>query len=86
MKTYDAIETSVNVAGIAVSVTDLNQILNLIVLVVSVASILFKAGLMVYRHIKAKNLEEAIVVVEDAQQQLEEIQEKIEDGRNQKGD
>ena len=86
MKIYDTIETGINAAGIAVSITDLNQVLNMVVLIVSVASILFKAGFTIYKHVKAKNLEAAVVVVEDAREQLEDLKGRMEDGRNQESD
>lgn len=86
MKIYDTIETGINAAGIAISITDLNQVLNMVVLCVSVASILFKAGFAIYKHVKAKNFEDAMVVVEDATEQLEDLKGKIEDGRNQESD
>ena len=85
MKTYDFAETGLNIFGIAVSVTDLNQVLNLVLLVVSVASILFRCGYKVYRLIKERRVEDAIVVVDEAKDEITEIVNKTK-GESDEGD
>ena len=86
MKRYDFIETGINVMGISLSVTDLTQILNVILLAVSVASILFKAGYAVYTHIRNRSLDGAKKAIDEAKDELEKLREKQKNGRDHKGD
>ena len=78
MKSYDFAETGLNIFGIAVSVTDLNQVLNLVLLIVSVASILFRCGYKVYILIRGKKMKEAIDAIDEAKDELSQIVDKKE--------
>lgn len=53
-------ETAINIAGIAVSVQDLESALSLALLIVSIASMLIRGIYTVYKHIKNKDIEAAV--------------------------
>lgn len=76
MKTYDFAETGLNIFGIAVSVTDLNQVLNLVLLIVSVASILLRSAFKIYSLVKERKMKEAIDAIDEAKGELTQIVEK----------
>ena len=72
MKVYDYIETGVNVLGISISLTDIQNILSIILLIVSILSICFRGGLMIYQRIKNKDIDGAIQVTKDTQTEIED--------------
>ena len=72
MKTYDYIETGVNVLGIGISLADLQNVLSIVLLIISILSICFRGGLMIYQHIKNKDIDGAIQVSKDTQTEIED--------------
>ena len=73
MKIYDYCETGVNIAGIAVSVGDLNQVLNMVVLIISVCSLLFRACWKIYQLVKENRFEEVGDALDETKDQLTQI-------------
>ena len=71
MKAYDYIETGVNVLGIGISLTDLQNVLSIVLLIISILSICFRGGLMIYKHIKNKDIDGAIQATKDTQTEIE---------------
>ena len=84
MKTYDVAETGINVLGITLSVSDLSQILNVVLLAVSIASILFKIGLMIYNHLKKRDFDGVAKAIEEAEKDFKELRRKTH-GRDHEG-
>jgi F0F1-type ATP synthase membrane subunit b/b' len=75
-KWFDACETGLNVLGVAIGVSDVESILNVILLIVSIAAILFRAGYAIYQHVKEKNYSKIAEELESAKKQLEQLQAK----------
>lgn len=75
-KVFDACETGLNVLGVAIGVSDVESILNVILLIVSIAAILFRAGYAIYQHCKEKNYSKIAEELESAKKQLEQLQAK----------
>ena len=72
MKAYDYIETGVNVLGIGISLTDIQNILSIVLLIVSILSICFRGGLMIYQRIKNKDIDGAIKITQETQTEIED--------------
>ena len=79
LTTYDFAETGLNVAGIAISVQDLNQILNLILLIISVSSILIRVCMKIYDLVKARRFKEIEETLNEAKDEINEVKNKLED-------
>jgi F0F1-type ATP synthase membrane subunit b/b' len=78
-KVLDACETGLNVVGVAIGVSDIESVLNVILLIVSIAAILFRAGYAIYQHAKEKNYSKIAEELESAKKQLEQLQPKEDD-------
>lgn len=85
MKHFDTFETCVNVLGISVAITDIYNILSIILLVVSIASMLIRCCYKIYMHIKNKNIDKVIEEVDKLKDDLKDLQDKTkgdhEDGK-----
>ena len=77
-KTLQIVDYSVDVTSGAYGLANIQTILGIILLILSILSILFKCGLSIYTHIKNKKYEE---IVNDLDKAKEEI-EKLKDGDN----
>ena len=77
-KTIQTIDYSVDVASGTYGLANIQTILGIVLLVLSIASILFKMGFSIYTHIKNKQFAE---IQKDLGQAKEEI-EKLKDGDN----
>ena len=71
---FDYILSSV---GIAWSIQDLQNIVSLILLIISLINILFKAGCSIYNKIKNKKYKEIQTDIETAQNELQDLQNKL---------
>ncbi len=78
-KLFDALETGLNVVGVAIGVSDIESVLNIILLIVSIAAILFRAGYAIYQKVKEKKYNEIADELEKAKEQLEQLQPKEDD-------
>lgn len=68
----------VNALGFSISITDIENVLNLILLIVSIASTLIVAGISIYDKFKKKDLDGAIEEVQDTADKITDI---IEDAK-----
>lgn len=75
-KTLNVLETGLNAIGIAIGVSDMENVLNVILLIISIASILFRAGYAIYQKIKEKKYNEIAKELDDAKEALEQLQNK----------
>lgn len=68
----------VNALGFSISITDIENVLNLILLIVSIASTLIVAGISIYDKCKKKDLDGVIDEVQDTADKITDI---IEDAK-----
>ena len=68
----------VNALGFSISITDIENVLNLILLIVSIASTLIVAGISIYDKFKKKDLDGVIDEVQDTADKITDI---IEDSK-----
>lgn len=80
-KLLDTCETGINVLGVALATSDLENILNLVLLIISIAAILFRGGYAIYQKIKDKKYSEIAKELEDTHKALEDLKAK-EDTKN----
>ena len=73
MKQLNIIEDVLIVAGVSISLIDIQTILGIILLSVQVALILFKGGKRIYTAIKEKNTKEIEDALEDTKDALENL-------------
>ena len=77
MKVSNIIEDVLIATGLTIALTDIHQILSIIILVFNVCWILWKCGYGIYKHVKNKNLDEVEKQLEDAKNELEELDSKL---------
>ncbi len=77
-RVLDVCETGLNIVGVAIGVSDIESLLNVILLIVSILAILFRAGYAIYQHVKEKNYSKIADELESAKKQLEQLQAKEE--------
>lgn len=73
MKIDNTFGTMLNVFGIMFSVSDVNSILNLILLVVSIASIVARAVILVVQKIREKDYNGAVEELDKAKDEIESL-------------
>lgn len=72
----DAITTILSGVGITYSIQDVKEIISIILLVLSVINILWVLGSRLYKHIKNKNYQEIPHDINDAVEQLNNLEHK----------
>lgn len=72
-KSLDLAETCLNVVGLTVSLSDINNILNIILLIVSVLAILVRGFFEIKKHIENKEYDKAVETFEDTKEKLEDL-------------
>jgi len=72
-KSLDLAETCLNVLGLTVSLSDINNLLNIILLVVSVLAILVRGFFEIKKHIENKEYDKAVETFEDTKEKLEDL-------------
>ena len=74
-KSIQLIDYSVDVASGGYGLANIQSILGIILLVLSILSILFKCGFSIYTHIKNKQYKEIENDLEKAQEEIEKLKE-----------
>ena len=69
----DIFTSLLSVLGVSVSVENLDSILNLVLLIISIINILVVLGLRIYNAVKNKNVDEVKNAVEEAKEDINEI-------------
>ena len=69
----DIFTSLLSVLGVSVSVENLDSILNLVLLIISIINILVVLGLRIYNAVKSKNVDEVKKAVEEAKEDINEI-------------
>ena len=86
VKPIEIIEDVLIATGITISLSDIHQILSIIILVVDVVWILFKCGLKIYQKIKEKKYSEIAEDIKTASEELKELDNQINESKDSKGD
>ena len=76
----DVAETVVNIAGITVAVQDMESILSIVLLSISILSLLVRGGYLAYKYFKEKKCDEGIKTIVDTLDQTKDTIEKYKDG------
>lgn len=71
MNTNEVVTTSVSVGTTVYALANIQEVLGVIVLVLSVINILFNMGYRVYKHIKSKNYEEISKEIDNAKNEIQ---------------
>ena len=77
MKLMNRLEYTVDAVGGAYGIAFIKDILGLIVLILTICSILFRAGIIIHNKIKNGKIEEIPDVLDDTKDQIE----KVKDGK-----
>lgn len=77
-KSLQALDYSVDVSSGAYGIANIQSILGIILLVLSICSVLYKMGLAIYTHFKNKEYKEIAEVLDKTKEEIE----KIKDGGN----
>lgn len=80
-KFMDVAEPLLNGMGILVGVSDIENILNIVLLCVSIFAILWRAGYTIYQHIKEKKFDKIGDEIDKAKDEIENLMPK-EDNKN----
>lgn len=76
-------ETGLNAIGVLIGVSDIENVLNLLLLIVSIIAILWRAGYAIYQHIRDKRLDKVGDEIEQAKDDIENLlpKEEKDDGK-----
>ena len=77
MKIYNVIEDVLIATGIAVSLTDIQQVLSIIILCMNVVWILVKVGIKIYQHYKEKNIQAIADDIKTGADELEKLNNQV---------
>ena len=75
MKTYDIAETALNVVGVGFSLANIENILSIVLLIVSLLSMTIRAGISIYHKLKKGDVQGAIDDATDLGKKVDEIKE-----------
>ena len=74
----DIAETVLNTMGVLIGVSDIENVLNLVLLIVSILAILWRAGYAIYQHVRNKRLDKIGDEIEKAKDDIEKLMPKEE--------
>jgi len=74
----DIAETGLNTMGVLIGVSDIENVLNLVLLIVSILAILWRAGYAIYQHVRNKRLDKIGDEIEKAKDDIEKLMPKEE--------
>ncbi len=74
----DIAETGLNTVGVLIGVSDIENVLNLVLLIVSILAILWRAGYAIYQHVRDKRLDKIGDEIEKAKDDIEKLMPKEE--------
>lgn len=74
----DIAETGLNTVGVLIGVSDIENVLNLVLLIVSILAILWRAGYAIYQHVRNKRLDKIGDEIEKAKYDIEKLMPKEE--------
>lgn len=74
----DIAETGLNTVGVLIGMSDIENVLNLVLLIVSILAILWRAGYAIYQHVRNKRLDKIGDEIEKAKDDIEKLMPKEE--------
>lgn len=74
----DIAETGLNTMGVLIGVSDIENVLNLVLLIVSILAILWRAGYAIYQHVRNKRLDKIGDEIDKAKDDIEKLMPKEE--------
>ena len=74
----DIAETGLNTVGVLIGVSDIENVLNLVLLIVSILAILWRAGYAIYQHVRNKRLDKIGDEIDKAKDDIEKLMPKEE--------
>lgn len=74
----DIAETGLNTMGVLIGMSDIENVLNLVLLIVSILAILWRAGYAIYQHVRNKRLDKIGDELEKAKDDIEKLMPKEE--------
>ena len=74
----DIAETGLNTVGVLIGVSDIENVLNLVLLIVSIIAILWRAGYAIYQHVRDKRLDKIGDEIDKAKDDIEKLMPKEE--------
>ena len=75
-KIFDALESSCNILGIAIGVSDIESWLGVTLLIINLLAILIRSGLRVYDHIRHGRIDDAYKEIDKARDEINSIDKK----------
>lgn len=75
---FDIAETGLNTVGVLIGVSDIENVLNLVLLIVSILAILWRAGYAIYQHVRDKRLDKIGDEIDKAKDDIEKLMPKEE--------
>ena len=75
-KIFDALESSCNILGIAIGVSDIESWLGVTLLIINLLAILIRSGLRVYDHIRHGKIDDAYKEIDKARDEINNIDKK----------
>lgn len=72
-KIFDTIESTFNVLGIAVGISDIESWLGIALIIVNLIAILIRSGIKVYDHIKHNRINEACDEIDKAKDEINDL-------------
>ena len=74
----DIAETGLNTMGVLIGVSDIENVLNLVLLIVSILAILWRAGYAIYQHVRNRRLDRIGDELNKAKDDIEKLMPKEE--------
>ena len=71
-------ETGLNTMGVLIGISDIENVLNLVLLIVSILAILWRAGYAIYQHVRNKRLDKIGDEIDKAKDEIEKLMPKEE--------
>ena len=75
-KIFDALESSCNILGIAIGVSDIESWLGVTLLVINLLAILIRSGLRVYDYVRHGKIDDAYKEIDKARDDINNIDKK----------
>ena len=75
-KIFDALESSCNILGIAIGVSDIESWLGVTLLVINLLAILIRSGLRVYDYVRHGKIDDAYKEIDKARDEINNIDKK----------
>lgn len=79
MNILDKFENALVCVGLTMGIANIKDILGIVLIVLQVAIILYKAGVGIYKKVQARNYDDILADLDKAQKELEELKNSLPD-------